>query len=469
MNEAAPLISRVQEVEVLKIIARYLDVLDKWRLGLVCRAFREVSRQDPYERVVLKEERECAERRSTAQMIQVLLSVLRVGGCRVLNVDGLKSKTMPHHAMSKHLLDTVWHHSSETLESLSLRFFPTLLQPSEPLKLINLKTLNLRGCKDAPVSFILQHCTALTELDLRGCPEMGTIDGLMAYVPSGLRRLSIGWDSEFQESPDAINDFYNSPKVVEMLKKLAVECSSLSSLEVPGFACVQGDTMQDMRSLTSLDVCNCSLVSDSLATVLRDNSFQHLNLRVTGITDSIMQSIALHCKGLKSLNVSCTMISDVGLAAVAEGCPVLQSIDLCYPEGHVTEKGILTVCRTYGKDLRMLGIAGLQGVVTDELLAEAVALCPSMRCLAIGGNHMLTAEIWGMLRQLKCLKRVVAHGLEFINYEEVLRLAECTNLQQLDLYNVLPNPTLTLSQLNILRQRFPFDWRNVEAVHNCFC
>lgn len=86
--------------------------------------------------------------------------------------------------------------------------------------------------------------------------------------------------------------------------------------------------------LEKLDLSGCKGITEAglLALVQRCNNLRHLNLWgcYDAGTDKVLQALAMHCKGLQSLNLGlCEYVTDKGIVAFARGCPDLRVIDLC--------------------------------------------------------------------------------------------------------------------------------------------
>jgi hypothetical protein len=150
-----------------------------------------------------------------------------------------------------------------------------------------------------------------------------------------------------------------------------------------------GHVVSQLRVLNL--ACVVALTAEAMAPVLAHcAALRSLNIRCTG-AGGCLPTVAAHCPRLTRLNASCTAVTPAAIRALADGCPRLRALDLCYPSAEETAQSaqgvgaVLYLARKIGAGLRMVGLGGFSGSLTDATLGELLSRLPRLRHLAVGG------------------------------------------------------------------------------------
>ena len=342
-----------------------------------------------------------------------------------------------------------------------------------------LTTLHLVRCPSpGAVSALLARCPSLTDLDVRCCDEADVLRGLAAHPPPHLRHLALGVameyiympgvgpDEDVYEDPRVLmNGVWEDPSVNTVLQGVAAVCAgTLETLACGGLMWLTAEGLQPFTSATSLrslQLANSRCVGDSIVAELAKTNpgLTDVNLRATSVSDDAARAIAASCKELRSFNCSCTRVSEAGILALVEGCPNLSHVDLCYPEGKVTQEGLFRAFEAAGPRLTGVGIGGIASF-TDRELRRLVEACPNITKVGLGWCSGLTPACWGVLAQLPALRVVLAHYMKSVTHAGVAELMRLRpSLAHVDLFAVPLSPELTAEQLGELKEALPMDWR----------
>ena len=98
---------------------------------------------------------------------------------------------------------------------------------------------------------------------------------------------------------------------------------------------------------------------------------------VKGVTDRSLTAVGAHCHLLEYLDVAGSDVSDVGITAVADGCPELQALIVSQTNGRVTDDSICRIARQCPK-LRVFGFADTKQKISDRSLLDLIQNCPLM-------------------------------------------------------------------------------------------
>ena len=160
-----------------------------------------------------------------------------------------------------------------------------------------LETLYLRRCNrvtDVGIKHVANHCLMLKELSVSDCYKVRdfSLKEVSKHV-SGLKYLSVA----------------KCPVTDAGVKCIGKRCVRLKYLNIRGCEGVSDvgviHVVQNCLKLRSLDIGKCS------------------------ITDSSLQTIAIHCPQLKKLSLKgCTGISDTGVKSIAAQCCSLQYLNV---------------------------------------------------------------------------------------------------------------------------------------------
>ncbi|XP_006878961.1 PREDICTED: leucine-rich repeat-containing protein 29 [Elephantulus edwardii] len=244
----------------------------------------------------------------------------------------------------------------------------------------------------------LREQPGLTSLDLSGCSELS--DGALLAVSRGLRRLrhlslrklqrltdvgckALGGLRELQcldmaecsmvsgqELASALGSACGAPPPLASLS--LAYCSSLKphpELEHPAVGPKelpiqpQGPSLLMLQTLQELDLTACSKLTDaSLAKVLQFPQLRKLSLSLLpAFTDVGLVAVARGCPSLEYLALShCSLLSDEGWAQAAGSWPRLQHLNLSSCS-QLTEQTLDTIGQTC-KQLRVLDVAMCPGI-----------------------------------------------------------------------------------------------------------
>lgn len=210
-----------------------------------------------------------------------------------------------------------------------------------------------------------------------------------------------------------------------------------------------GHVVSQLRVLNL--ACVVALTAEALAPVLEHcAALRSLNIRCTG-AGGCLPTVAAHCPRLTRLNASCTAVTPAAIRALADGCPQLRALDLCYPSAEETAQSaqgvgaVLYLAQKMGGGLRMVGLGGFSGSLTDGALEELLSRLPRLRHLAVGGcaalgpaaldvvcrhapqlaklnAHQIAVEgtrtLERCLSQLPCLKAVDFEGVTALEHDD---------------------------------------------------
>ena len=457
-------------VNVLSEVMSYLDLVERFRSGAVARSFRTVAEMWVGVREVTPSLLRTVGPAPTPCTVSTLSSLFRSG--RPLTRVILTKVVWEDPATVTRLLLSMLKSSRSTLEELSLsnmRIPEDFLKASRCVDMAapRLATLRLVNCPSSPpLAEILQLCTNITTLDLRGCDENVVLPALLQHTPAHLRSLSIGWAAELADLVRSGPDFafYESHEVNAVLRQITAACSgTLEHLAVPGFVWVNRESLTSLgkcMGLLSVNLSNCRCVNDSAALeMLRENvMLEEVNLRATSVGDSAIRALS-RCANLRVLNVSCSRISDAALQTLALGCPNITKLDLCYPSKRISPSAVLEAVRVFGGNLKLLGLGGHTDV-TDDILGDIMIACCNIQTLGIGSCSGLTSAVWSSIaKHLVDIRHIMAHGLNIVTYDGIMEIAtERRSLTMVDLMKVPVGEKLTQEQKCEIERDFPMDW-----------
>ncbi|XP_008064921.1 leucine-rich repeat-containing protein 29 isoform X2 [Carlito syrichta] len=308
---------------------------------------------------------------------------------------------------------------------------------SLPLEMLTyiLSFLPLSDQKEASLVSRAWYCAAqnalreqpgLTSLDLSGCSEL--TDGALLAVSRGLRHLrhlglgklqrltdvgctALGALRELQslnmaecclvsgrELAQTLGSVHGSPPHLTSLS--LAYCSSLKShLELEHRASdlkdpcpePQGPSLLMLQALQELDLTACSKLTDaSLAKVLQFPQLRQLSLSLLpALTDMGLVAVARGCPSLERLALShCSHLSDEGWAQAASSWPRLQHLNLssCSQLTEQTLDAIRQACR----QLRVLDVAMCPGI-NMAAVRHFQAQLPQVSCIQsrfVGGADL---------------------------------------------------------------------------------
>ncbi|ERN03740.1 hypothetical protein AMTRI_Chr05g74310 [Amborella trichopoda] len=106
-----------------------------------------------------------------------------------------------------------------------------------------------------------------------------------------------------------------------------------------------------------------------------------------GVTDLGLSAIAHGCPALKALSLWNTpFVSDEGLSEIADGCPQLEKLDLCQCP-RITDKGLIAVAKKC-PSLTTMNLESCEKIGNGALKAIAQS-CPNLRSVSIHGCPLI--------------------------------------------------------------------------------
>ena len=116
------------------------------------------------------------------------------------------------------------------------------------------------------------------------------------------------------------------------------------------------------------------------------------------ITDRGIEALAVQCPAIRKISISrCPLLTDTSLHALANGCPLLEDLDMQYCE-QITDRGIEAVAK-HGSPLRQLVVSGCP-LLTDASLHALENGCVNLEKLEVGSRGIATWK--GNVVQRRC-------------------------------------------------------------------
>ncbi|XP_013359362.1 PREDICTED: leucine-rich repeat-containing protein 29 isoform X3 [Chinchilla lanigera] len=226
-----------------------------------------------------------------------------------------------------------------------------------------LTTLRLAYCsslKDASVLSVISALgLRLRVLDLSSCMTLTnrTIQAICTHL-THLSVLRLAWCQELQDwGLLGLQEPSEEPALGPQLHPELEQQASEPFLEP------QGPSLLMLQALQELDLTACSKLTDaSLAKVLQFPQLRQLSLSLLpALTDIGLEAVARGCPSLEHLSLShCSRLSDEGWAQAAGSWPRLQHLNLSSCS-QLTEQ-TLDIIRQVCKQLRVLDVAMCPGI-----------------------------------------------------------------------------------------------------------
>ncbi|CAM8958658.1 unnamed protein product [Rhodiola kirilowii] len=296
----------------------------------------------------------------------------------------------------------------------------------------SLKALSLWGVPsigDEGLTNVANGCHMLEKLDLSHCPTL-TDDALVA-IAKGCPGLT---DVKIESCPNIGN---------ESLKALGKHCSSLKSISVINCPLVQDQGIISLLSASSHVLMKVKLkslnISDMSLAVVGHYGLSITDLFLSGLPNVTEKGFWVMGNGhglqkMTSLTVTnCQGVTDVGIEAVAKGCPNLNQISLskCVM---LSDNGIVTLAKN-ARALRILQIEechritqlGLFGTIFccgEKLKALNLVKCLGIKDAIVGLPSVCPPNSIQSLSIRNC------HG--FGDASLILLAKLCRQLKQLD-------------------------------------
>ncbi|KAF3447116.1 hypothetical protein FNV43_RR12296 [Rhamnella rubrinervis] len=138
------------------------------------------------------------------------------------------------------------------------------------------------------------------------------------------------------------------------------------------------------RSLEGKKATDVRLAAIAVGTACR-GGLGKLSIRgsnaVCGVTNLGLKAIAHGCPSLKVLSLwNMTSVGDEGLCEIADGCPLLEKLDLCQCPA-ISDKALLAIAKKC-PNLTELTIESCSNIGNESLKAVAQS-CPNLKCITI--------------------------------------------------------------------------------------
>ncbi|KAJ6793165.1 EIN3-binding F-box protein 1-like [Iris pallida] len=270
---------------------------------------------------------------------------------------------------------------------------------------------------DDALAEIASSCPLLEKLDLQRCPSI-TDNGLAAVAARCPALTSLGIDSCFGVADDGLCalarlcpglgsvSIRNCPLVGDrgVAGLMRSASSTLSKLKLDGLPRVTDMSLACVgyygRAVTDLHLAGLESVAERGFWVM-GNALRLRKLRsmavvaCRGATDLGLAAVAKGCPGLKQLCLRrCSYLSDVGLKAFAEGAEELENLQV--EECHrITLVGVLASLLARKEKIKTLSVVKCFGVRDDDKCLpqqRPVPVCVSLRSLTIRDCPGLTGS-----------------------------------------------------------------------------
>jgi hypothetical protein len=176
---------------------------------------------------------------------------------------------------------------------------------------------------------------------------------------------------------------------------------------------------------------------------LRSVDLQDLGHR---LTDEVLFSVAAHFPLMERINIQCcNTVSDAAIRALAESCPLLQSIFLV--DTAITDATVVTMCMRCPL-LKLIYIGGCDNLTDAAVLAVAERL-PGLTEISLGGIDAITSSAVKVLvskcRDLEVINMAYCPN---INDGTLARIAEhCSRLGELRINGCLNVTAVGLAEV----------------------
>jgi F-box/leucine-rich repeat protein 2/20 len=216
-----------------------------------------------------------------------------------------------------------------------------------------------------------------------------------------------------------ISDSYKAAEGGWGMVKLLQGCRQLETLSLPAFK-GPGSALRMIGScctlLKRLRLRSCSSLNDDVMTHIATNCryIEELDVSFTEITDAALAAVGGHLSALRQLDVKhCKSITGSGIAALAAGCRLLQSLHLGLVD--CGDEGIIAL-GTYSCDLEELYLDygwDKWGRLSCRLLGSVARGCRKLRLLSLRGSKQVNDEVLqGLLYGCPSLKLLDLHACE---------------------------------------------------------
>eukprot|EP01018_Ginkgo_biloba_P027920 Gb_24899 [translate_table: standard] len=257
-------------------------------------------------------------------------------------------------------------------------------------KFDSLQSIKFDGCEISSTGLesVGKSCKSLRELSL--CKCLGVTDEGISSLVAGCRGLKIIDLTCCRDLTDvATSAIATYCRYLSCLKMESCSLVTESGLNMLGDSC---------PSLEELDFTDCSINNAGLKSISRCSELTRLKLGLCpNISDEGIIYIGTRCSNLQELDLYRSVgVGDVGLAAIANGCLKLKIINLSYCVG-ITDDALKSLAQL--QDLHNLEIRGCSIVTSVGVSAIALG-CKRLveldikRCYYVDDVGVLTVVHW---------------------------------------------------------------------------
>jgi F-box/leucine-rich repeat protein 2/20 len=248
---------------------------------------------------------------------------------------------------------------------------------------------------DASVFVPLYGCLSLEVLSLQGCPQVtGSVVVSVRKQCANLKYLNLAQCKQIV-APEIMHVFECTQ--LKSLNLAYVEAVSDRSFELlPAVHLVQNSGVQVNLGLQELNLGRCSITDETLFRVAVLRNLEQLRLQwCSGITDAGIRAVVEHCPLLKVLDLKNCQITDEALQSVAARCRNLLSLNISWCTG-VSDQGVVLVAElcTALEEVNMVWCSN----ITDASV-QALANAPALKVCELAGCSNVTEDAIAALRQ----------------------------------------------------------------------
>ena len=222
------------------------------------------------------------------------------------------------------------------------------------------------------------------------------------------------------------------------------DTSEVQDLKLPNWItdeqmlCMLGDgRFPKLKSLEKSCQNGNNILDSTVAEVAQKfPGLQSLAITYSGITDVGVIAVANGCPNLKSINFwSCEKITDASVCEVVKKCRHLQSLLLGACK-RITDTSVIEIARGC-PHLQKLSLTGCRSI-TDDVMVEIARGCPHLKSLDVRNSYDITdITVLAIAHNCPCLQKLNVgncKSYESITDESVIEIARCCpHLQSLKL------------------------------------
>ncbi|OVA17218.1 Leucine-rich repeat [Macleaya cordata] len=314
------------------------------------------------------------------------------------------------------------------LRQLIIAYGPpvTLALTDSMQRLPKLQSVKLDGCQitSSALKAIGYWCISLRELSLSKCSGV-TDDGLSFLVTrhKELRKLDITCCREITRVS---------------IDNITTSCTSLTSLRMESCNLVSEEAFisigQNCHFLEELDFTDSEVDNEGLKSISRCSGLSVLRIGIClNITDEGLIHVGMHCPKLIELDLyRSAAITDLGIAAIANGCRMLEMINIAYSKD-ITDSSLISLSKC--SRLSILEMRGCPCISSMGLSAIAVG-CKQLTRLDIKSCFNINDS--GMVRLAHFSKNLKQINLSYCSVTDIglLALASISCLQNVTILHM---------------------------------